>query len=197
MTQALAPPTTLIEPSSIDGEMRYEIVDDQLVEKAPMGMFQALIASILVQELGPHAKRLGLGRVAAKMLYRTNPAGKSQRRPDVSFVSYERWPRDRKADSKDHWDVVPDLAVEVVSPTDLAENVMERIHEYCDAGVRRVWIVYASTRQVYVYSTPAIVKVLRMGESLDGEDVVLGFALPLDTLFEDAPDEPRVGDQVV
>ena len=51
------------------------------------------------------------------------------------------------------WDVAPDLAVEVVSPTDRAEELAEKIAEYFQAGVRLVWVVYPVFRLIHVYES--------------------------------------------
>ena len=60
-----------------------------------------------------------------------------------AFDSFDRWPIDRPMSPTDEaWDVVPDLAVEVTSPIDLAEDLLHMVAEYFKAGVRMVWVVY-------------------------------------------------------
>ncbi len=181
-TLVTAEPTIL---PVMESETLYEIVDGKRVEKPPMGNFQAVLASLLVQRLGNHAWSEGLGRVVCEALFRINPAGGPQRRPDVAFVSYARWARDRKITSENGWDVVPDLAVEVVSPSDLAEDVVEKVHEYLRAGVSRVWLVHATVRQVWCFESTAKVVIWGPGESLDGGDLLPGLTLSIDELFED------------
>jgi Uma2 family endonuclease len=80
---------------------------------------------------------------------------------------------------------VPDLAVEVISPTNRAPEVLEKIHEYFAAGVRLVWLVYCEPRQVYVYRSPVSIQVLTPQDTLDGEDVIPGFSLTVAKLFDD------------
>jgi Uma2 family endonuclease len=172
-----------------DAETLYEIVDGQRVEKAPMGTFEVFIAAILDQLLGAFVRSNRLGRVFPEMLFRINALGSPQRRPDVAFVSYSRWPRDRKVDSANGWDVVPELAVEVISPSDPAIAVVEKIHEYFQAGVLRVWVVYPNVRQVYVYEGPARVQILDVDRELDGGDILPGFRLSLAELFEDGAED--------
>jgi Uma2 family endonuclease len=108
-----------------------------------------------------------------------------QRRPDVAFVSAERWPIGRRIPDDAAWDVVPDLAIEVVSPTNTAAEVLARVREYFQAGVRRVWVVYPNERLIYTYQSPTSVRVLQAGDDLDGDPLLPGFRLPLTTLFED------------
>lgn len=185
MSQAATlPPEAIPSPSPRD-EPLYEIDNGAKVEKPPMGTFPVLVGSILDQLLGAHARANHLGRVVAEMLFKINKAGDPQRRPDVAFVSYERWPRDRKVNSENGWDVVPDLFIEVISPSNTANDVPGRIREYFEAGARRVWVVYPTDRQVYVYESPKKIGILGLGDSLDGEDVLPGFRLGLNELFED------------
>jgi Uma2 family endonuclease len=119
------------------------------------------------------------------MLYRIDQAKDLQRRPDVSFVSHARWPIRRRVPDVPVWDLVPDLAIEVVSPSNSANDVQKRIHEYFNAGVIRVWVVYPEEREVYVYSSPKQIQVLQIGDDLDGGELLPGFRLPLAALFED------------
>jgi Uma2 family endonuclease len=82
------------------------------------------------------------------------------------------------------------LAIEVISPTNLAEEVLDKFHEHFRAGVRRVWVIYPGTSQVYDYDAPTSVRILARTEELDGGGFVPGFRLPLTALFEDA-DRPE------
>src|SRR4051812_12219245 len=116
---ATRPPETRGDAPPPDDRF-YEIVRGERVEKPPMGTYQILVGSILMGHLAPFARVNRLGRVVSEMLFKINKAGDPQRRPDVAYVSYERWPRDRKVSSENSWDVVPDLFVEVVSPSNSA-----------------------------------------------------------------------------
>ena len=84
--------------------------------------------------------------------------------------------------------MIPDLAIEVISESNSAYEVQVKIHEYFDVGVRPVWVIYPDQAEVCVYSAPKEVRVLGLGEQLDGEDLLPGFRLPLSTLFEDDPE---------
>ena len=64
-------------------------------------------------------------------------------------------------------------------------NFQEKIHEYFQAGVARVWVVYPRQQEVYVYVSPTQIQVLQLGQELDGGELVPGFRLPLAALFED------------
>jgi Uma2 family endonuclease len=80
---------------------------------------------------------------------------------------------------------VPNLAVEVVSPTNTADDVLGKLNDYFQAGVERVWVVYPSQRQIYVYASPTEPKVLTEDDDLTDEVLLPGFRLSLRTLFDD------------
>src|SRR3954471_18526769 len=88
----LNPPLTAIEPEGL-----YEVVDGQIVETPPMGAYEVELASILQNWMGPFAMTNRLGRVVTEMLFVIDPSRGRERRPDVAFVSHERWPIDRRA----------------------------------------------------------------------------------------------------
>ena len=82
------------------------------------------------------------------------------------------------------WAVVPDLAIEIVSPSNTAYEVTEKLEEYFRVGIRSVWVVYPPQSMVYVYSSPKQVRVLSEGDELDGGDMLPGFSIPLQRIFE-------------
>ena len=179
-------PQVVLDQTLLD-DMLYEVVDGQVVEKR-MGTFEAGIASLLVEILGPFARANRLGQFFSEMLFRIDVAKDLQRRPDVAFISNARWPFNRRAPKGAIWDMVPDLAIEVISESNTAFEVQKKIHEYFAAGVSRVWVIYPEQAEVYVYSTPKQVQVLGAGQELDGGDLLPGFRLPVSVLFEDDPE---------
>jgi Uma2 family endonuclease len=80
--------------------------------------------------------------------------------------------------------VAPDLAVAIVSPTNLAEEIDSKVTDYFHAGVRLVWVVYPDSGRVYVYQSPTQVGVLERTNTLTGEDVLPGLQLPIARLYE-------------
>ena len=80
-------------------------------------------------------------------------------------------------------DVVPDLAVEVISPSDLAEEIMDKLADYFAADVRQVWVIYPSSRIVYVYDALDKVRALGTADSLDGSAILPGFKLTVGSIF--------------
>jgi Uma2 family endonuclease len=171
-------------PMTIPDDMLYEVVDGQIVEKE-MGARDVEIAGILFQNLGVFAQTNRLGRALMEFVFRIDEVRDLQRRPDVAFVSHAKWPVQRRVPDVVVWDIVPDLAVEVVSPSNSADQVQEKTHEYFKAGVGVVWVVYPRQQEVYVYASPAQIQVIQLGQDLDGGDLIPGFRLPLAMLFED------------
>jgi Uma2 family endonuclease len=175
-------------PFAVPDDMLYEVVDGKIVEKI-VGAYEGDIAGILYQFLGMFASTNRLGRAFIEVIFRIDQAKNLQRRPDVAFVNHARWPAGRRPPKKvGVWDMVPDLAVEVVSPSNSASQVQEKMHEYFRAGVTAVWIIYPEQEEVYVYASPAQIQVLQVGQELDGRDLIPGFRLPVATLFEDEAD---------
>ena len=167
-----------------DDEPLFEIIDGQRVEILPMSAFASLIATSLLGHLFRQAQ--DRGHLAMETLFCLAGVGRN-RRPDVAFVSFERWPKLRPHNKEDNaWDVVPNLAIEVVSPNDLAEELLAKMEEYFRAGVQVVWIVYPKDAQVYVYQSPTDVRILSRADTLDGRSVLPELRLSLNELFPPA-----------
>lgn len=185
---ALSPPLPPLRGSE---DALYEIVDGQRVELPPMSIYAARIASLLGRKLGDFSEAQGLGETVVEGLFRLPLPKDRNRRPDVAFVSYKSWPKSRPMPESDNaWDVVPDLAVEVVSPTDLAEDLMGKVEEYFRAGVSLVWVVYPRLRLVQVYESLVRTRGLTRADELAGDPVLPGFRLPLATLFPEGSAAP-------
>ena len=163
----------------------YEVINGRRVELPPMGAGPTQIASTLTEFLGTFSRTNRLGRVNSEMLYWIDESAGLKRRPDVAFVSYSRWPRNKPVPDEEAWDIVPELTVEVVSPTDKAEDLLEKIAQYFDAGVIQVWVVYPRRRVVHVYETFTRIAVVVEGQDLEGGTILPGFKLRLGNLFED------------
>jgi Uma2 family endonuclease len=179
-----APATDLAILEAMKNDLLYEVVDNQVRELPPMGIEEALIASTLFRILGPFTWTAGLGRVVSEALFLLTPTQKRQRRPDLAYVSFQRWPRGRRVPSAEAWEVVPTLAIEVVSPTNFANGVLEKIEDYFLSGVERVWVIYPTVAKLYDYDAPSSVRILTRDQTLVGGDLLPGFQLPLTELFE-------------
>jgi Uma2 family endonuclease len=171
---------------AVQDEPLYEIVNGQRVDLPPMSAYATWLASCLHGRLGPYIEDKGLGTSVVAMLFVLDAEHDLRRRPDVAFVSTARWPLDRALPMIGDWEVVPDLAVEVISPNDVFKDVLAKVREYFHYGVQVVWVVAPEERQVYVYDSPTHVRILTRQDELTGGEVVPGFRLPLGLLFQDA-----------
>lgn len=173
---------TLASPAEIDS--LYEIIDGQFVEKQPMAAFAHELTSVLHDLLSPFVRANGLGRILTEMLFDFRPGLDRQRRPEVALLSAQRWPlNQRSSRTAPAWSIVPDLAVEIVSPSNSPDEVVRKIDEYFRVGVRLVWVVYPENDSIYVYESPNSVQIKRRGDQVDGGSVVPGFRMSVDDLF--------------
>ena len=101
-------------------------------------------------------------------------------KPDIAFVSTDRLPENREKGAP----IPPDLAVEVVSPTDKHYDVTEKALAYLKAGTRLVWVIEPVAKTVTVYRSSTDFTLLSYEDTLTGEDVVKGFTCPVAQLFE-------------
>jgi Uma2 family endonuclease len=171
-------------------DVLYEIVDNEVRELPPMGARETLLASVLFRILSNFAWDHALGQVVSEMLFLLIPETNLQRRPDLAFVSFERWPRRRPVPDSRAWEVVPNLAIEVVSPSNLANEVMEKIEDYFLAGVQRVWVIYPKINKLYDYDSPTSVRILTPDNLLEGGDILPRLQVPLTEILVDATQQP-------
>lgn len=164
-----------------DREKRlYELIDGVLLEKA-MGTYESFLAGLLVRWIGNFVAEQDSGIVLPPDgMLRLSPG--LVRIPDVSFISRGRLPGG-KVPRDPIADLVPDLAVEVVSKSNTTEEMQQKLEDYLTAGVRLVWYVYPLTRSVRVYTAIDQETTVGEGESLAGGDVLPGFTLPVSQIF--------------
>ena len=173
-----------------DDEPLFEIIDGRQVDLPPSSYYAGLMASHLFHKLALFHLRHDIGELVSEVLFHLPLKAERCRRPDVAFVSYKRWPKGKPSKTTDNaWPVVPNLAVEVISPTDGAEEVMEKIGEYFQAGVELVWVVYSSLQLWTVYESLAQSRTLTVADELDGGTLLPSFRLPLGAFFAELPAE--------
>jgi Uma2 family endonuclease len=182
----LEAPVVVGPPSIADDGERYEIIDGKRVELPPMSAFASRIASRIVFCINTFALQ-EIGEAVTDTLFRLPAPLERNRRPDGAFVSYKRWPKGQPQGIRDNaWDVVPDLAIEVVSPTDYAEDLLTKVDEYFRAGVSLVWVAYPSLRLIQVYESMTRIRAVTATEELDGGAVLPNFRVAVATLFPEA-----------
>lgn len=178
-SQATITPEDLLKMPEGD---RYELVNGQLVERQ-MSLPSAYTSGRCLQMLGTHNDPTKAGLVLASDVgYQCFPDDPTRvRRSDASFI---RWSRVHGSPpSRGRLRIPPDLAIEVVSPTDLAYEMDAKVDEYLAAGVALVWVINPESRTVTVHRHDGTVARLHEADDLCGEAVLPGFRCRVADLF--------------
>ena len=162
-----------------DGRKR-ELVDGE-IRLSPAGGRHGQISVELLVRIHAYVRERHLGVVfdsSTGFRLAGRRAGEQDvRSPDISFVGAGRLPGDRAPAG--FIELAPDLAVEVLSPDDRRREVLEKVGEFLDAGTRLVWVLDPEQRTAAAYRSLTDVRRLGENDSLDGEDVIPGFACAL------------------
>lgn len=184
----------LFEPEDLlrmpDGH-RFELIDGRLRERR-MGGRSSLIGAEIIYRLQDYVRPHRSGHVFdSEAGYQCFPHRPRQVRfADASFIRRGRLPGEVPFEG--HTLIAPDLAVEVVSPNDNAQELEEKLQDYFSAGVPLVWVFYPRTRTVYVYQPDGSARWLNADQELTGEPVLPGFRCRVGDLFPPpAPAEPE------
>lgn len=170
---------TVVEDGTDD---LYEIVDGKRVQLSN-GPLCAWTVSLLAFPLGNFVSDKRLGWCLNHCLFHLPAPVNQYRRPDIAFVSYDRWASARPLPNCEAWEVIPNLAIEVVSPADKPDELERKIAEYFRVGVELVWVVHPLQGEIRVFESPKWIRVLSNGDVLDGGTVVPGFRLALAAFF--------------
>ena len=156
----------------------YEYVEGELVPMLPTSAEHGDISMNLISSLNTYVRDNQLGRVYAPDT--GFQVGERVLMPDIAFVSTDRLPADRSKT----FPVPPDLAIEVVSPTDSSSQVEDKAFAYLEAGTQLVWVVKPRSKTVTVYRSEMDITLLTRNDTVTGEEVVEGFSCQVATLFE-------------
>ncbi len=173
-----------------DGEPKrlVELVDGILVEKA-MGYREGLLAASLMVFVAGFVRSRKLGVVGAPDSLMRLASGQN-RMPDVSFTAWANLPTG-DAHLGRVAPFAPDLAVEILSPSNSRAEIERKRREYFAAGTKLVWEIDPDARTVAVYTDPTALTLLGATDTLTGGAVLPGFTLPLADLFDDPQLNPR------
>jgi Uma2 family endonuclease len=166
---------------------RYEVVNGEILEIAPMSDYAREVAARLSRAVSRYLDTNEIGEAGVERLFRIPlPEDRARNRePDMYFLSNDRWPRDRPIPYRGNArDVVPDIAAEVVSPGDAADDLIAKAREYLRGGVRLVWVVYPLAQEIHAYLPGAnTVRVYFAADDLDAGDILPAFRTPVAALF--------------
>lgn len=169
------------EEEKIINSSRYEIVDGEIRERAMPNPEHARIEAKLSAKLTNFVEESNLGVVYSECHFEL--AEKLTRVPDVAFVSFERFPESGESKGS-KWQIAPDLAIEIISPTDDYKDVFEKLDEYFVAGVKQVWLVEPERKVLTVYYSQTRTTILTENDELICEAVLPGFWLRLKEIFQ-------------
>lgn len=173
---------TVDEFENMSLEGRWELIDGEMVEMSPSADEPSSIGATITGMLWSFARPRRLGRVYnAEGGFVLFSDRETVRAPDVAFVRAERMPR---GEARKHFArLAPDLAVEVLSPSDRASEVLVKVQMYQESGVRLVWIVDPDLETVTVIAQGNPTIVLGSGDDLTGGDVLPGFSVSVAEIF--------------
>lgn len=163
-------------------EYRYELIQGRLICTAPTGGDHSLIGLGFGARLWLHVREGGYGNAYgsdAGFIFARDPD--TVLSPDAAFLRHDRVPTPEEHSR--FLPVVPDLTVEVISPSDRLVQVREKAEYYIEAGVRLVWVINPRNRTVIVYSPDSPPHTLNQDDELDGGDVLPDFRLAVSEIF--------------
>ena len=163
----------------VRGVIVYEVRDQP---RRPHAYTAGQIGHAIQEYLDAHP----IGELLPEMDYQTERGPDTVRRPDVSFLTHARA---KAVGDREIPYLAPDLAVEVLSPSNRAGEMATKIAEYFAKGTRLIWLADPKKRTVAVYAPDALPYILGNGEFLDGADVLPGFRVAVNRLFGWAPSE--------
>lgn len=164
-------------------EGRYEFINGEVINIGNSGMEHGHIALFLGGAIEFYVRSKKLGITCDSSTAFTLKSG-NKRSPDVSFVGRDRL-QGLKRLPKGFFQGAPDLAVEVISPNNTFEELYSKLVEYFANGCRLAWVVNPDEQSVLVYRHPQPDRLLKMSDTLSGEDVIPGFEMPVAELFSE------------
>lgn len=162
---------------------RYELVNGEVIDIGNSGMEHGGIGSFLGGLLAIYVRQNKLGAVCDSSTAFSLKNG-NKRSPDVSFVARERL-KGLKCAPRGFFQGSPDLAAEILSPSNTVEEIHDKIVEYFENETRLVWVIHPDEKYVLVYHSSEPDRFLRPPDQLEGEAIVPGFSMAVADLFEE------------
>lgn len=167
--------TDVIEAEARTGRL-YELIDGIIVEKT-VGFEEGYLGSEIFAILREFVKQHDLGlAIADGGMAELFPG--QVRTPDAAFYSWDKFPNRQRPK-----ELVPDLAIEVLSPSNRPGEMFAKLKDYYFAGVKLVWYVDPRKRTIEVYTSVNDVMTLTINDTLDGGTLLPGFSVAVATIF--------------
>jgi len=160
---------------------RTELVRGRVIRLMFPKPRHAIVAMRISSALFEFVQDRRLGLVLAETGYHLEHDPDTVRGPDASFVSQDRVPG---SDLDAFWPGAPDLAVEVLSPSNRRSRIASKVAMYFGRGGRLVWVISPKKRTLTIHKPGVAPVVLTVGQEVTGEDVIPGFRYPIARLFE-------------
>lgn len=161
---------------------RFELIAGELRVMSPAGWQQGAIAGNFHSILGSFIRQKNLGKVfGAETGFQLQADPDTVRAPDFAFIANKRIPK--KLPKTSYWPGAPDLAVEILSPSDRTGEVDEKINEWLSAGAQTVWAVDPKLQIVIIHQAGKPAQIRSVDEVLEGDPVVPGFSCPVGEIF--------------
>jgi len=155
-----------------------ELVEGEVVTMSPAMFLHNYVRDTLLRLLAAFVEAHQLGIVVSEQPFHL--FGNTVRCPDVAFVRAGRTlPADKFPKGG------PDLAIEVISPTNTLREMDRRVSDFFAGGASRVWLVYPEEREVYIHGLAGVVR-RRGDEALEDPDLLPGFSVKVASLFRQA-----------
>jgi Uma2 family endonuclease len=172
---------TEAEFAEIDSPGRHDLVDGELWSRPPAQIPHGRYATRIILALGRFVEHPGIGEVlSGEIGYVLTVDRRTILCPDVAFVRSDRVPANEE---RGFFNGAPDLAVEVISPSERPQQIQTNVARYLSAGTTLVWCVYPELQQIVVYHHDLPPHILSVSDTLTADPVITGFQLPLRELF--------------
>ena len=182
MTTTTQPMTTEELLNMPDDGFRYELIRGEPRKMPPAGHVHGEYAMLIGGSLMMHVKANGLGKVyAAETGFKLESDPDHVRAPDAAFVQRER--AEAARGTQGFFPGAPDLAIEVISPSDLYTDVEEKVADWLTAGTLAVIVVDPRRRTVKVHRSLTDAVVLTEPDVLGVDDIVPGWQMPVSDMF--------------
>jgi Uma2 family endonuclease len=158
---------------------RHELNAGELITLPPPKSLHSLTSLAVLEALQPYLRQHPMGRAIPEAGYILFREPLTVRQPDVSVLSNARiaaTPEDS------YFEGAPELAIEIVSPSDAADDLEIKVRQYLNTGAKQVWVLYPKSQDLHVFQ-PDRFFVLKADEVLNGGDLLPGFAVKVSELF--------------